>query len=67
MLSDGGRQINPEDLGLSLDRGDIVTIDREILTKQTEYGIKLTRCIMRTDQGVVLNVVLASHTIIPID
>ena len=44
VLSDGGRQINPEELGLSLGRGDIVTIDREILTKQTEYGIKLTRC-----------------------
>ena len=59
--------MNPEDLGLSLNRGDIVTIDKDILTKQTEYGIKLTRCTMRTDQGAVLSVVLASHTIIPID
>lgn len=67
VLSDGGRQQNPEDLGLALNRGDIVMIDKDILTKQTEYGLKLTKCLMETRQGVTLNIVLASHTIKPID
>ena len=50
-----------------MNRGDVVTIDRDILTRQTEYGLRLTKCLMETRQGIILNIVLASHTIRPIE
>ena len=44
-----------------------MTIVEEILTQQTQYGIKLTKCLMDTRHGITLNVVLASNTIQPLD